>query len=122
MNEIYIKHISELYNRGKDIVTSWRNNEWKKPELWIVLGKTLAEIIDNVKDIKGEEKKDIVIQIIIQLISDENIIKNIDNNIRERIITVINIALPTTLDLIIEATKGNININKKLKKFNCFNC
>jgi len=119
MDEIHIKHIRKLYENAKDIVIGWENNEWNKPGHWIVLGKTLAEIIDDVKDIKGEEKKDIVILTIIQIISDKNIIKDMDDSIREKTITVINITLPTTLDLIIDATKGNISIKKKFKCFNC---
>ena len=56
-------------------------------------------------------KKKIVIETIIQIISDKNIFKNIDLDDREKVISVVKLILPTSLDFVIMATKGEFKIN-----------
>ena len=119
MENIYRKHIINLYSNAKKIIKGWSEGDWNKPNSWLILGTTLAEIIENADDIKGEEKKDIVIETITQIVSDKDVIKDLNNDIRDKIITVINLTLPTTIDLIIKASKGELKINKKIKKICC---
>ena len=121
MNSNYDEYVEKLVNSGKHIVKNWIDGETQTVSSWIKLGSSLAEIIDRYDDISGVEKKSMVIKSIIIIIEDPDIIKNLDNSTRENLVDIIKLTLPTTLDLIIKATQGEIKINKKCK-FLCFEC
>jgi len=103
--------VKNIYKNAINIINGWFDNDWNKPDSWVSLGVSLAEIIDKYDEIDGKIKKQIVIETIIQIISDKNIFKNIDLDDREKVISVVKLILPTSLDFIIMATKGEFKIN-----------
>ena len=105
------KIVKNIYKNALIIINGWLDGDWNKPDSWVSLGVALAEVIDKYDEISGKVKKQIVIETIIQIISDENIFKNIDLDDREKVIGIVKLILPTSLDFIIMATKGQININ-----------
>ena len=117
----YEDYVSILYDNGKNIVENWIDNDKQNISSWLSLGSTLAELVDKFTELSGIEKKNMVIKAVILLVEDKDVIKNLDDNTRTDIINVIKLTLPTTLDLIIKATRGEIKINKKCN-FLCFEC
>ena len=113
--------VKTIYKNAINIIKGWEDNDWNKPDSWVSIGVSLAEIIDKYDEIDGNIKKQIVIETIIQIISDKNIFKNIDLDDRKKVIGIVKLILPTSLDFIIMATKGEININVPIpfKKFCC---
>lgn len=83
----------------------------------MIIVKYAMEIIE-VTELKGVEQKDMAIKLVKQLVNDSNLSDNIVSTVNH----IIDIgALSVTIDLIVDATKGKININlkKKLKRFCC---
>ena len=113
--------VKTIYKNAINIIKGWEDNDWNKPDSWVSIGVSLAEIIDKYDEIDGNIKKQIVIETIIQIISDKNIFKNIDLDDRKKVIGIVKLILPTSLDFIIMATKGEININVPIpfKKICC---
>ena len=83
----------------------------------MIIVKYAMEIIE-VTELKGVEQKDMAIKLVKQLVNDSNLSDNVVSTVNEIIDSG---ALSVTIDLIVDATKGKININlkKKLKRFCC---
>ena len=83
----------------------------------MIIVKYAMEIIE-VTELKGVEQKEMAIKLVKKLVSDSNLSDNITSVLNEIIDSG---ALSVTIDLIVDATKGKININlkKKLKRFCC---
>lgn len=114
--------IDKLYKSGKTLVVAWVDEDAQNLSSWLTLGTSLAEIIEKYDDISGAEKKSLVVQTVMLIINDKDVIP-MDDVTRDNVAAVIKLALPTTLDLLIKATKGEIKINKKkCKSFLCFEC
>lgn len=78
------------------------------PKSLMSIGKMAMEIVENT-EVKGAAQKDLVIRLV------ETIIKDceIDNNIKEACLEVIkNGTLEATIDLVVSASKGELNLNK----------
>ena len=103
----------KLYNKIKTTINYTDISDLKEIQFWFNLGKDLAEMVDKYKNIEGPQKKNLVINVLNKIINDQELIPNLDVDDRKKIIEMINTALPITLDLIIQATKGEIKINKK---------
>ena len=114
----YKSVVRDIYSNAMDIIRGWQENDWNKPDSWVEIGISLAEIIDGYKDIDGKIKKKIVIETIIQILSDENNFKNINIDDRKKVVNIVKLILPTSLDYIIMATKGELKINTPLN-INC---
>jgi hypothetical protein len=83
----------------------------------MIIVKYAMEIIE-VTELKGTEQKEMAIKLVKKLVEDIDL----DENVKKVINGIIESgALSVTIDLIIDASKGNLNINlkKKLKKFCC---
>lgn len=80
----------------------------------MIIVKYAMEIIE-LTELKGIEQKEIAIKLIKKLVEDLKIDENIINGIID------SGALSVTIDLIVDASKGNLNLNlnKKLKRFCC---
>ena len=113
--------IDIVFLKTKQFMNELHNNEWDKLPYWLMIGTKVAELVEKIKHIEGMEKKQLVLRVVHLLIADKTIIKDMDNSDREQIKTLVNLALPTTIDLVIKASKGEIEINKKLH-FLCFSC
>jgi len=78
------------------------------PKSLMSIGKIAMEIVENT-EVKGSAQKDLVIRLV------ETIIKDCDvnNNIKEACLEVIkNGTLEATIDLVVSASKGELNLNK----------
>lgn len=113
--------IDIVFLKTKQFMNELHNTEWDKLPYWLMIGTKVAELVDKIKHIEGMEKKQLVLRVVNLLITDKTIIKDMDNSDREQIKTLVNLALPTTIDLVIKATKGEIEINNKLNLL-CFSC
>ena len=92
------------------------NIEINEENLMIIV-KYSMEIIE-VTELKGQEQKEMAIKLV------KNMINN--SKLTDKVRTILNDiidsrTLSSTIDLIVDATKGNIDINlkKKLKRFCC---
>ena len=115
--------IDIVYKKTKEFIIQLQNKDNKLEELpfWLKIGTKVAELVDKFKDIDGIEKKQLVMRVMELIIDDKNIILDMKNDARNHIKALIKLTLPTTIDLIIKATKGEIEINKKCN-FLCFSC
>ena len=83
----------------------------------MIVVKYSMEIIE-LTELKGTEQKEMAIKLVKKLVEDINL----DENVKKIINGIVESgALSVTIDLIIDASKGNLNINlkKKLKTFCC---
>ena len=103
----------KLYDQIKSTINYTDISDLKEIKFWFNLGKDLAEMVDKFKNIEGVQKKELVIELMNKIIKDKELIPNLDDEDREKITFIINTSIPITLDLIIQATKGEIKINKK---------
>ena len=79
--------------------------------------KCAMEIIE-LTELKGIEQKDVVLKLVKKLIND----RELDNDSKSLVNNIIDSGvLSMSIDLIVDATKGKLNINlkKKLKRFCC---
>ena len=83
----------------------------------IIILKYAMEIIE-VTELKGVEQKEMAIKLVKKLVNDSDLSDNVVSSINDIIDSG---ALSVTIDLIVDATRGKININlkKKLKRFCC---
>lgn len=101
--------LEELKERSKNV-------EMNGVNLMIIV-KYAMEIIE-LSELKGVEQKEMVIKLVKTLVNGSEIKDEIKSVLNE----IINSgALSVTIDLVVEASKGNLNINlkKKLKRFCC---
>lgn len=83
----------------------------------MIIVKYAMEIIE-VTELKGAEQKEMAIKLVKKFVNDSKLNYNITSTLNH----IINSgALSVTIDLIVDATKGKININlkKKIKRFCC---
>lgn len=101
--------LEQLKDRSKNI-------EINAQTIMIVV-KYAMEIIE-LTELKGTEQKEMAIKLVKKLVEDFNLNENVKKVINEIIESG---ALSVTIDLIIDASKGNlkINLNKKIKRFCC---
>jgi len=102
-----------VFNKTKQFIENLHNNEWDKLPYWLMIGTKVAELVEKCKDIEGIEKKQIVLTLVGLILEDKTIIKDMEDSDREQIKTLVKLALPATIDLVIKASKGEIEINKK---------
>lgn len=116
------EYLKKLFKIGKNIISNWKQNEIESLSSWLILSCNLAETVDEYKYLNGNQKKKLIIKIISLLIEDKDTIKDFDINIKNNLIMFIKDGLSTALDLIVQASNGKININKKKQKstFFCF--
>ena len=83
----------------------------------MIIVKYAMEIVE-VSELKGVEQKEIAIKLVKKLVDDSKLKDNIKLTINDIIDSGV---LSVTIDLIVDATKGKIDINlkKKLKRFCC---
>lgn len=113
---------AKLYDQIKSTINYTDISDLREIEFWFNLGKDLAEMVDKYKNMEGPQKKESVIIVLNKIINDQELIPYLDEKDRKKITEIINTAIPITLDLIIQATKGEIKINKK-SFIDCFkNC
>ena len=114
--------LKKLFKIGKNIISNWKQNEIESLSSWLILSCNLAETVDEYKYLNGNQKRKLIIKIISLLIEDKDTIKDFDINIKNNLIMFIKDGLSTALDLIVQASNGKININKKKQKstFFCF--
>ena len=113
--------IDIIFKKTKQFMNDLHNNECDKFSYWLMIGTKMAELVENFKHIEGIEKKNIVLIVVELLMTDKTVITNMDNSDRDQLILLVKLALPGTIDLVIKATKGEIEINKKVN-FLCFSC
>ena len=113
--------IDIVFHKTKKFIKNLNNSEWDKLPYWLMIGTKVAELVEKFKDIEGIEKKQLVLRVVELILEDKTIIINMEDSDREQIKTLVNLALPATIDLVIKATKGEIEINKKCN-FLCFSC
>ena len=82
--------------------------------------KTIMEIVENIKDnkFKGIAKKECVLYVVRTIIVNSSL----SDDKKTMVITLIdNGTMSSTIDIIVDASKGNIGLNKKTKKriFKC---
>lgn len=83
----------------------------------LIVVKYAMEIVE-ITELKGLEQKEMAIKLVKQIVKDSKL----DESIKSDVLNFINIgALGTTIDLIVDASKGRLNINlkKKIRKFCC---
>ena len=49
--------VKKIYKNAINIINGWLNDDWNKPDSWVSLGVSLAEIIDKYDEIDGKIKK-----------------------------------------------------------------
>lgn len=113
--------IDIVFDKTKKFIENLHNSEWNKLPYWLMIGTKVAELVEKFKDIEGIEKKQIVLRVVELILDDKTIIKDMEDSDREQIKTLVKLALPATIDLVIKASKGEIEINKKCH-FLCFSC
>mgnify|MGYP003337201416 CR=1 FL=1 len=113
--------IDIVFHKTKKFIKNLNNSEWDKLPYWLMIGTKVAELVEKFKDIEGIEKKQLVLRVVELILEDKTIIIDMEDSDREQIKTLVNLALPATIDLVIKATKGEIEINKKCN-FLCFSC
>ena len=82
--------------------------------------KTIMEVVENIKDnkFKGRAKKDCVLYVVRTIIVNSSV----SDDKKTMVITLIdNGTVSSTIDIIVDASKGNIGLNKKTRKriFKC---
>ena len=101
--------LEELKQRSNEIEINGQN--------LMIIVKYAMEIVE-VSELKGVEQKEIAIKLVKKLVDDSKLKDNIKLTINDIIDSGV---LSVTIDLIVDATKGKIDINlkKKLKRFCC---
>ena len=101
--------LEELKERSKNVEINGVN--------LMIIVKYAMEIIE-LSELKGVEQKEMVIKLVKTLVNGSEIKDEIKSVLNEIIKSG---ALSVTIDLVVEASKGNLNINlkKKLKRFCC---
>ena len=84
----------------------------------IFVAKRAMEIVETFKEITGEQKKSLVLSVLRKYVHETV------NNTKRRneMINVINTVLPGTIDVIILASKGEIDINPAQFSSGLFSC
>ena len=82
--------------------------------------KTIMEVVENIKDnnFKGRSKKNCVLYVVRTIIVNSSV----SDLLKTMVITLIdNGTMSSTIDIIVDASKGNIGLNKKTRKriFKC---
>ena len=113
--------ITKVYNHFKKNIKNWINGDITDISKWIGLGSAIVEFVDKFDDLKGKEKKEMVLITIKNLINDPDILTELTEETREKISMIVLATLPTTIDILISASRGELNLNTKyLKKiFKC---
>ena len=101
--------LEELKQRSNEIEINGQN--------LMIIVKYAMEIVE-VSELKGVEQKEIAIKLVKKLVDNSKLKDNIKLTINDIIDSGV---LSVTIDLIVDATKGKIDINlkKKLKRFCC---
>ena len=60
----YKSVVRDIYSNAMDIIRGWQENDWNKPDSWVEIGISLAEIIDGYKDIDGKIKKKLLLKLL----------------------------------------------------------
>ncbi len=113
--------IDIVFHKTKEIIKNLNNNEWDKLPYWLIIGTKVAELVERFADIDGIEKKQIVLRVVDLILEDKTIIIDMKDSDRDQIQTLVKLTLPATIDLVIKASKGEIEVNKKCN-FLCFSC
>ena len=103
--DIVYKKTNEFIEQFNNTDNNTDNNKWEEIPFWLTIGTKVAELVDKFKDIEGFEKKQLVMRVMELIIDDKSIIPNMKQEDRNQIKTLIKLTLPTTIDLIIKATK-----------------
>ena len=83
---------------------------------WMMLVINVMQCVEDVDDLNGNEKKELAIEVIIKIIPQLN---QQNNEIVDKLLN--RESLTTTIDLVISASKGQLDLNKiKKKLFKCF--
>lgn len=101
--------LGELKDRSKNVEINGIN--------LMIIVKYAMEIIE-ITELKGVEQKEMVIKLVKTLVKESKI----NDDVKKVLDDIIDSgALSVTIDLVVEASKGNLNINlkKKLKRFCC---
>ena len=99
---IFETSLEKLKNRMDDIDIT--------PQTLIIIMKYAMEIIE-ISELKGSEQKDMALRLLRSVISNAELNESIKSTCLQMIDSG---ALGQTIDLIIDATKGRIQINQKL--------
>jgi hypothetical protein len=83
----------------------------------ISITTNLMQIIEKYPDLKGEEKKFILIHVIKKFVKD-----NVDNENQKNVLTFIDLFLPSFIDTVISVDKKEIIIKVKKGIKDCFTC
>lgn len=84
---------------------------------WIALVTSIMEIVEDVPDLSGPEKKELVIAVTSKTI--DTLVK--DEDTKRELQYLLNSSVPFFIDVIVMATKKILNINK-IKKCGLFSC
>ena len=125
--------LKEVYDTNiiVELNTTFQNNIKGKNIKYTEIIVTAMEIIDKYENLNGSLKKSYIIMAIDNITKDNNEKSDIDNNLisQENFIILKNLIqqniLSDLIDIIVNATKGKIDINKssvskKKCKFLCF--
>jgi len=107
------------YNKVKSLI----NGQSFNVSNWINLVVVVMQCVDKITTIRGPEKKDLAIKIIVKLVG-EIPFENEDD--RNNITLIINASLPTIIDTVVSVSNGQLLLNvkscfKKIRKlFSCW--
>ena len=110
--------IIKVYDHFKLNIKQWIDGELTDISKWLGLGCSIAEFVEKYDELKGYQKKEMVITTIKKLINDKEVIVELTEEERNNITKIITVTLPPTIDILVNASNGNYNINSKCKK--CF--
>ena len=104
--------VNEIYNSAKKIITT----RIIDPIDIISIGRFIMEIVEKYPELSGEEKKQVVIEVVTKIVNETTLGSQQMDTIIDTIITF---ALPIAIDEIIAASKGKYNLNKLPKCKKC---
>ena len=114
------QHVETNIDENVSILTSKVISMFKNKEVsssnWMNLVTLVVQSVDDIKDLNGYDKKDLALDIIDSSVKHLNIT---DNNISKALLS--RESLDNTIDLLISASKGQLDLNK-IKNFTISLC
>lgn len=96
--------IDKIYNTAKETLGA----DVISPANVLNLTVALMEAVEKCRELTGSQKKTLVVDVIKRLLDETNMSEE-DNKTLD---TIIELTVPTAIDVIIAATHGNVHINR----------
>lgn len=109
------KYINRVYDAVEDAIAGIRNKDF---DIGLVIewGKIIMLVVEKYPELTGEDKKQIVIAVIKKIVIEIGLDED-NNDIAQ---TVIDTALPIVIDLVVAASRGDLDLNKIKGRFSKF--